>query len=163
MMALPITTSGCRALLERRAGRSTRSGSIAVRALRGAKRLGPDRVESVDAAGPAGAPGGREFGTAAGAGEDRGGATARLAGASPGGRGRGGWAAGRGADGLLAAPEGAAGLAGFTAFGGAGRAGAAAGLSGARAGTGREPGAGRSPPSGGFVPVTAVHPHSQAV
>src|SRR6201987_879967 len=35
MTALPITTSGCRALAERRAGRSTLSGSIAARGLRG--------------------------------------------------------------------------------------------------------------------------------
>jgi len=35
MMALPMTTKGCRALLERRAGISTVSGSSAVRGLRG--------------------------------------------------------------------------------------------------------------------------------
>src|SRR5271157_3579843 len=39
MTALPITTSGCRALAERRAGRSTLSGSIAALGLRG-MRLG---------------------------------------------------------------------------------------------------------------------------
>jgi len=35
MMALPMMTRGCRALAERRAGKSTRSGSIAARGLRG--------------------------------------------------------------------------------------------------------------------------------
>jgi len=39
MTALPITTSGCRALAERRAGKSTLSGSIAALGLRG-MRLG---------------------------------------------------------------------------------------------------------------------------
>jgi hypothetical protein len=39
MTALPITTNGCRALLERRVGISTVSGSIAVRGLRGVMGL----------------------------------------------------------------------------------------------------------------------------
>src|SRR5208283_5173500 len=40
MMALPITTKGCRTLFERRVGISTVSGSSAVRGLRGVICLG---------------------------------------------------------------------------------------------------------------------------
>src|SRR5215472_5444090 len=55
MTALPITTRGCRALAERRAGISTLSGSIAVRGLRG-MRLGsllpePAALTSISLAG----------------------------------------------------------------------------------------------------------------
>ena len=49
MMALPMMTSGCRALAERRVGNSTVSGSIAVRGLRGMMRCGSVRFESMDA------------------------------------------------------------------------------------------------------------------
>ena len=50
MMALPMTTSGWRALVERRVGKSTVSGSSAVRGLRGPGLGPPDRddLEIVD-------------------------------------------------------------------------------------------------------------------
>ena len=49
-MALPMTTSGWRALRERRAGASTISGSSAKRGLRGVMRLVSLAFASIDAA-----------------------------------------------------------------------------------------------------------------
>ena len=82
-MALPMTTSGWRALRERRSGASTVSGSSAERGLRGVMRLSSLVFASMDAApvpfacacrcargSPAPAlPGGREYDTGAGIGE----------------------------------------------------------------------------------------------
>ena len=82
-MALPMTTSGWRALRERRAGASTISGSSAERGLRGVMRFKSLAFASMDAApvpfacacrcaggSPAPAlPGGREYDTGAGIGE----------------------------------------------------------------------------------------------
>jgi hypothetical protein len=82
-MALPMITSGWRALRERRNGASTISGSSAERGLRGVMRLSSLAVASMDAApvpfacacrcesgslAPA-LPEGREYDTGAGAGE----------------------------------------------------------------------------------------------
>ena len=82
-MALPMTTSGWRALRERRSGASTISGSSAERGLRGVMRLSSLAFASMDAApvpfacacrcargSPAPAlPAGREYDTGAGIGE----------------------------------------------------------------------------------------------
>ena len=50
MIALPMTTKGCRALFDRRGGASMASGSSAVRGLRGVMRWASGRFESTGAA-----------------------------------------------------------------------------------------------------------------
>jgi hypothetical protein len=169
IMALPMTTSGCRAVAERLGGIATVSGSIARRGLRGMIRLesglpgfgdtapalfvtrsAPDAADRLAGAG---------FGAAAGA-------VGATAAAGP----RSASAIER--DGVAFTPGGWAGVAPLVARAAAtlgavadrgtpARAGCAVGWSVARLADGCGFGAGLSPPGGASDAVTATYPHWQ--
>ncbi len=182
MMALPMTTRGCRALAERRGGISTVSGSIAVRGLRGTMRLGSLRFESVtvmptsfarrsvlggwelaapDGPRPGSCGDGGDWRFGEDAGEDGAADASRPSRASPIDRGP----CAEPPDEVAAGPLADGAAASFAGFGGMGavkRGAWTAGSSAARPAAVGDFGAALSPPPGGALePVTAAYPHLQ--